>query len=333
MPPIAPVASRELPPPPVSYTDFAAWHRDWMTGPELARQLAFWRAKLDGAPGGPGADHRPAAARDPGRRGRHRVAAHSRRDAARAARARPRRGRDPVHDPAGAVDPAAAPPERAVRGGGGHAGARAQPARARNRDGLLRQRAAAAPARRPGARTSWRCCARCAPRWWTPSAARTCPSSTSCACSTPAAIRAASRSTRPSSPTRTRASARPHWGNLEHHNLPVFQPSAAQDLALWFLDGVDGLVGGLNYNSEILLPATAALLGRRYLALADEVARAPQAGCAGCCAPTRTSGRRSRAGTTPPRRRPRRHDRRVPRPVASARNADAGRGAPGRRSR
>ena len=44
----------------------------------------------------------------------------------------------------------------------------------------------------------------------------------------------------------------PKWGDLEHHNLPVFQPSAAQDVALWFLDGVDGLVGGLNYNTDIL---------------------------------------------------------------------------------
>ncbi len=43
----------------------------------------------------------------------------------------------------------------------------------------------------------------------------------------------------------------PTWGDLEHHNLPVFQPAAAQDVALWFLDNVDGLVGGLNYNTDI----------------------------------------------------------------------------------
>ena len=30
--------------------DFAVWHRDWMAGPELARQLAFWREHLAGAP-------------------------------------------------------------------------------------------------------------------------------------------------------------------------------------------------------------------------------------------------------------------------------------------
>ena len=52
----------------------------------------------------------------------------------------------------------------------------------------------------------------------------------------------------------------PAWGDLEHQNLPVFQPAAAQDVALWFLDNVDGLVGGLNYNTDILEAETAAPL-------------------------------------------------------------------------
>jgi amino acid adenylation domain-containing protein len=67
----------------------------------------------------------------------------------------------------------------------------------------------------------------------------------------------------------------PRWGNLEHHNLPVFQPAAAQDVALWFLDGVDGLVGGLNYNTDIIDAATAARWKRRFLALAEAIAADP----------------------------------------------------------
>jgi amino acid adenylation domain-containing protein len=67
----------------------------------------------------------------------------------------------------------------------------------------------------------------------------------------------------------------PRWGNLEHHNLPVFQPSAAQDVALWFLDGVDGVVGGLNYNTDIIEPATAQRWRARYLALAEAIAANP----------------------------------------------------------
>ena len=67
----------------------------------------------------------------------------------------------------------------------------------------------------------------------------------------------------------------PKWGNLEHHNVPIFAPASAQDVALWFLDGVDGLVGGLNYNTDILEAETAARWRRRFLALADAIAANP----------------------------------------------------------
>src|SRR5262245_8652839 len=67
----------------------------------------------------------------------------------------------------------------------------------------------------------------------------------------------------------------PRWGNLEHHNLPVFQPSSAQDVALWFLDGVNGVVGGLNYNTDIIDAATARRWRLRFLALAEAIAADP----------------------------------------------------------
>jgi len=65
------------------------------------------------------------------------------------------------------------------------------------------------------------------------------------------------------------------WGVLAHQNLPVFQPAAAQDLALWFLEGSDGLVGGLNFNTDILLRETAELLKQRYLSLLEGIASGP----------------------------------------------------------
>ncbi len=68
----------------------------------------------------------------------------------------------------------------------------------------------------------------------------------------------------------------PTWGDLEHHNLPVFQPAAAQDVALWFLDNVDGLVGGLNYNTDIFEAGTAAGWRRRFLALTEAIAADPE---------------------------------------------------------
>jgi amino acid adenylation domain-containing protein len=39
-----------LPELPVQYADFAVWQRDWLSGGELERQLAFWRRELAGAP-------------------------------------------------------------------------------------------------------------------------------------------------------------------------------------------------------------------------------------------------------------------------------------------
>jgi amino acid adenylation domain-containing protein/non-ribosomal peptide synthase protein (TIGR01720 family) len=38
-----------LPELPVQYADFAAWQREWLRGPVLEAQLAFWRAQLGGA--------------------------------------------------------------------------------------------------------------------------------------------------------------------------------------------------------------------------------------------------------------------------------------------
>jgi amino acid adenylation domain-containing protein len=42
-------AGAALTPLPIAYSDFAAWQRAWLAGPERERQLAFWRERLRGA--------------------------------------------------------------------------------------------------------------------------------------------------------------------------------------------------------------------------------------------------------------------------------------------
>ena len=42
--------SSPLPELPLQYVDYAAWQRDWLRGEALEAQLAYWRARLDGAP-------------------------------------------------------------------------------------------------------------------------------------------------------------------------------------------------------------------------------------------------------------------------------------------
>jgi amino acid adenylation domain-containing protein len=41
-----------LPTLPVQYADFAIWQRQWLTGKTLAKQLAYWKQQLQGAPAG-----------------------------------------------------------------------------------------------------------------------------------------------------------------------------------------------------------------------------------------------------------------------------------------
>ncbi len=63
------LAGEEPPPLPVRYADFAAWQREWLAGPVLESQLAFWRERLRGAPEAselPADRPRPAVARHAG---------------------------------------------------------------------------------------------------------------------------------------------------------------------------------------------------------------------------------------------------------------------------
>ncbi len=266
-----------LPPLPVSYVDFSAWHREWMAGPELARQLDYWRRKLAGAPEALAlpADHaRPATQSGDGGTEWLRVPAAT-------VQALRERGRDEgatlfmtllaawallLHRISGQDEIVVGTPVRGrnlpeletVMG----FFVNALPLRLRIDDAL--DFPALLQAVRAEVVDAFGC--------------QDVPFEH--------LVRVLDTRRDPArfpiyqaffsyQDARQRPAA---WGNLEHHNLPVFQPSAAQDVALWFLDGADGLVGGLNYNSDILLPETATLLARRYLELLERIAREPRAG-------------------------------------------------------
>ncbi|HEY0505280.1 MAG TPA: amino acid adenylation domain-containing protein [Lysobacter sp.] len=65
------------------------------------------------------------------------------------------------------------------------------------------------------------------------------------------------------------------WGPLTHERYPVFQTASTQDLGLWFVEQDTGLSGGFIYNADIFLDDTAALLRDRYVAVLRALGRDP----------------------------------------------------------
>ena len=68
---------------------------------------------------------------------------------------------------------------------------------------------------------------------------------------------------------------RRQWGALRQEQIHVFQPGAAEDLGLWFLEHRDGLAGGLSYNSDVILAKSATRLGERFVCLLQAVLDEP----------------------------------------------------------
>jgi len=61
------------------------------------------------------------------------------------------------------------------------------------------------------------------------------------------------------------------WGELSHSMIPLFHRGATEDLGMWFLESSNGLQGGVTYNTEILESTTAQKLRDRYLDLMKAV--------------------------------------------------------------
>ncbi|SFS17041.1 amino acid adenylation domain-containing protein [Dyella sp. OK004] len=66
------------------------------------------------------------------------------------------------------------------------------------------------------------------------------------------------------------------WGGLRHEQILLFQSGATEDLGLWFLENTKGMLGGVTYNADILEADTARLLRDNYLSLMTRIGENPQ---------------------------------------------------------
>jgi amino acid adenylation domain-containing protein len=66
------------------------------------------------------------------------------------------------------------------------------------------------------------------------------------------------------------------WGGLQHEQILLFQSGATEDLGMWFLEGVQGMVGGVTYNADLFKSDTARQLRDRYLTLIAGVIANPR---------------------------------------------------------
>lgn len=65
------------------------------------------------------------------------------------------------------------------------------------------------------------------------------------------------------------------WGGLKHSSIPLFQHGATEDLGVWFMETTNGVQGGVTYNTDIITAATAKTLRERYLMLLDTIIADP----------------------------------------------------------
>ncbi|MFT4255606.1 MAG: amino acid adenylation domain-containing protein [Pseudoxanthomonas sp.] len=65
------------------------------------------------------------------------------------------------------------------------------------------------------------------------------------------------------------------WGNVRHERVELNDPGATQDLGLWLIENNNGLSGAVVYNADTLLPDTVTMLWDRYRALLESLLRDP----------------------------------------------------------
>ncbi len=70
------------------------------------------------------------------------------------------------------------------------------------------------------------------------------------------------------------------WGPLQHSAVLVMQRGATEDFGLWLMEVPGGLEGGFNYNADLFDASTARIFRERLVGLLQRVAGAPDIGVA-----------------------------------------------------
>jgi amino acid adenylation domain-containing protein len=65
------------------------------------------------------------------------------------------------------------------------------------------------------------------------------------------------------------------WGNLIREDVPMFAPGVANDIGLWLMERPETVAGFLSYNADIFSPETAQRFCDRYLTLLDSIVADP----------------------------------------------------------
>ena len=65
------------------------------------------------------------------------------------------------------------------------------------------------------------------------------------------------------------------WGNLDHSRVDLQKYGATEDLNFWLVEEKDKIAGGFQYDTDVLLPATADALRDRYVALVQRLIAQP----------------------------------------------------------
>jgi amino acid adenylation domain-containing protein len=65
------------------------------------------------------------------------------------------------------------------------------------------------------------------------------------------------------------------WGNVDHERVELSDPGATQDLGLWLVESERGLSGAVVYNADTLFRETAVMLWERYLGMLESLVRDP----------------------------------------------------------